>query len=76
MSVDPASNTIMLVDQISRLKQYDLLVKALDQPLKEDRVTEVYPLENADVSDIAPLVLNVLSQTSSRDRPRLAAAAT
>lgn len=65
VSVDPASNTIMLVDQISRLKQYDLLVKALDQPLKEDRVTEVYPLENADVSDIAPLVLNVLSQTSS-----------
>lgn len=65
VSVDPVSNTIMLVDQIGRLKQYDLLVKALDQPMKEDRVTEVYPLENADVSDIAPLILNVLSQTSS-----------
>lgn len=65
VTVDPQSNTIMLVDQISRLKQYDLLVKALDQPMKEDRVTEVYPLENADVSEIAPLVINVLSQTSS-----------
>ncbi|MCE5229983.1 hypothetical protein LLG95_10360 [bacterium] len=63
LTVDQQSNTIMVMDQINRLKQYDQIIRVLDQAQKEDRVTDIYVLENSDAMEMATLILNVLAQT-------------
>ncbi len=65
MTVDNASNTLILTDQIERLKRYDQVVRSLDMVNQADRVTEIIQLVHADAMELAELIGQVLIEGSS-----------
>jgi general secretion pathway protein D len=62
MTIDESGNTIIIVDQISRLKRYDRIVRALDRPDDGDRVVEFFTLDYTDAPLMAELLLAVIAQ--------------
>ncbi|GEM_PF-5271315 len=64
MTLDPKTNTLILTDQIIRLKQFDRLIQALDSGDIADRVIEIFKLQHADALELANLIGNILMETS------------
>jgi type II secretion system protein D len=63
MTIDEESNTVILVDQLTRLKRYDRIVQSLDRPDDGDRVIEFFSLQHGDAPELAELLLAIIVQT-------------
>ena len=64
MTLDSKTNTLILTDQISRLKQFDRVVQALESMDIADREIEIFKLKHADAMELALLLGNILIQAS------------
>lgn len=65
MTIDAKNNTVVITDQITRLKRYDSIIKSLDTPDIRDRVIEIFKLKNADAIELSLLLGNVLLDTNT-----------
>ncbi|MCL5268987.1 MAG: hypothetical protein M1457_00165, partial [bacterium] len=65
LNIDPASGTVMITDQISRLKNYDRIIASLEGADVTDRTIEIYRLQYADAIDMATLLGSILTETAT-----------
>lgn len=61
ITIDENSNTLILTDQIQRLKRYDRIVSALDQRDTTETVFEIFRLDHADAFEMAQLIGRILT---------------
>ncbi len=64
MTIESRTNTLILTDQMTKLKRYDRIIKALDTIATTDRVIEVFQLKNTDAIQLSILIGNILTNTS------------
>ena len=69
ITLDSESNTLILTDQLVRLKSYDTIVKSLDAFDTSDTVVEIFKLEHAGAQELAQLLVNVLKPANGPGGP-------
>lgn len=63
LDLDPRTRSVILTDQVTKLKSYDLAIKALDSIITTDRIFEIFELKYADAVQITILIGNVLTNS-------------
>lgn len=61
-TINTDTNTIILIDQVRRLKTYDAIIRTLDRPGQGEMVTEFFQLQFTDAVEMATLLTAVMSQ--------------
>ncbi|MBI3736103.1 hypothetical protein HY256_06285 [Candidatus Sumerlaeota bacterium] len=64
ITIDARTNTLILTDQVTKLKRYDRIIRSLDSMAVTDRVIEVFQLKYADAIQLGILIGNILTNTS------------
>lgn len=65
MSIDEGSNTLIVTDEVKRMKRYDKIIRALDQT-DEDRVVNFFELEHTDALFLAEMIRQVLDEEAAK----------
>lgn len=66
MTLDTKTNTIILTDQLTRLKRYDRIIQTLDTLDMTDRVIEIFKLKHADAIELSTLIGNILTEAAQQ----------